>query len=151
MARTIRLFLESLRSPQFWSIFLVGLGLSAFALSFIDFSQWGIAPRCLFYEATGLHCPGCGTSRSLHSLADGDWQGFIAFQPLLPLFFLAITYHLVFAGGIFKRFLKGRKSLLYHPRIGVVIALLVLSYWVLRNLPFEPFELLAPGGLLKVF
>jgi len=32
----------------------------------------GFYPRCLFHEATGLQCPGCGGLRATHLLLRGD-------------------------------------------------------------------------------
>lgn len=32
-------------------------------------------PDCLFYEATGLLCPGCGATRSALALNERDWLG----------------------------------------------------------------------------
>lgn len=39
---------------------------------------------CIFYEVTGLYCPGCGGIRSVRALLRGDiWQSFINYPPTL--------------------------------------------------------------------
>jgi len=37
--------------------------------------RYGFYPRCPFFEATGLLCPGCGGTRALAALLRGDIVG----------------------------------------------------------------------------
>lgn len=37
-----------------------------------DPSQYGIFPKCYFYQLTGLQCPGCGFQRMFHAILHGD-------------------------------------------------------------------------------
>ena len=45
-------------------------------------------PPCMFYAATGWHCPGCGLTRCLHALAHGDLPQAMAMNPLLLVLML---------------------------------------------------------------
>jgi Protein of unknown function (DUF2752) len=46
-------------------------------------------PRCWLYQTTGIKCPGCGATRALHALLNGDlqtaWRQNPLFVALLPL------------------------------------------------------------------
>ena len=46
-------------------------------------------PSLCFYEATGLACPGCGTTRAGVFLLQGQVLDSLRMQPALPLFLLA--------------------------------------------------------------
>jgi hypothetical protein len=91
---------------------------------------------------TGLHCPGCGALRGLYELAHGHLLTAIGMNPLvfigLPVL---IGFHLVQKRrrqeGIFE-------SLLARPAFAWAALAVVVLYWILRNLPFYPFTLLAP-------
>jgi len=55
------------------------------------------APPCLFHEVSGLPCPGCGMTRALAALLQGDLARSFALHPLaLPV--LAGWLLLAFAG-----------------------------------------------------
>jgi hypothetical protein len=102
-----------------------------------------ILPPCPFLWATNCYCPGCGAARAFHSLARGDFGAAIGYNPLLVLALPVFGYfYLSFLGGeLFGRRLPFPKSLnAFAWLIPVVIGL----YWVLRNLPWEPFTWLAP-------
>jgi hypothetical protein len=101
----------------------------------------GILPKCFFHELTGLYCPGCGVQRSLHALLNGDILAainynllFILFLPLIIYFILALTW--------------GKKhpasSFIYKPIFSFTVVIVVVSFWVLRNIPVTPFSWLAP-------
>lgn len=102
-------------------------------------------PRCLFHDATGLHCPGCGNTRAAHALLHGDVLE--AFRQnaytLLALPFLAVAawrswYAWVCPERAKPSRLKWRQS---HTLVAVWGLML---FWILRNLPWAPFAWLAP-------
>jgi hypothetical protein len=102
----------------------------------------GIFPRCPFHALTAMYCPGCGSQRALHALLNGELMHAITLNPLLVLSmgFFGVE------GGIWLLQHKGSNvrtlsSRRYTPWIvfGVVAV-----FWVLRNIPAEPFTVLAP-------
>ena len=103
-------------------------------------------PRCLFHTATGLHCPGCGTTRCLHALLHGQLRQAFAYNALV---LLALPFLLFWAarwGLAFPRGTPLRARPL--PRWAYVVLLgAVLGFWVLRNLNVPPFDGLAPHQL----
>lgn len=54
--------------------------------------------QCPFKFATGWNCPGCGSSRALNALSQGEWLRAFSLNPFLFFIFS------VFAGGIFYLF-----------------------------------------------
>lgn len=100
-------------------------------------------PVCLFHALTGLHCPGCGTGRGLRLILSGHILQGLRQNPLLGL---VIPY-------AFALNLEAALTLLGRPGLvpadpgrtfrGLLVAS-VLAYAILRNLPFPPFNLLAP-------
>ena len=104
-------------------------------------------PKCMSYLLTGLHCPGCGTTRAMHALLNGDVRQAVAYNPLA---LVAVPYiGLTLVRGLWHWAWGTRPR--PGPRLpgwawGIVTAL-VVAFWVLRNVPVEPFTLLAPHEL----
>jgi drug/metabolite transporter (DMT)-like permease len=104
-------------------------------------SQHNFYPVCLFHEATGLLCPGCGSLRALHQLLHGNVADAFRFNPLLVL-----SLPLVLAMTV--RFLAQKtepQSPRVRLRLGWMWALLavLVVFGVLRNLPLAPLSWLA--------
>ena len=93
-------------------------------------SKW--LPKCLFHEVTGLFCPGCGNTRALHALLHGQILVSLRYNPLLIPAALTVLL-LVMRPG-----LAARRSVAWS------IAVVVITFAILRNLPWMPFTLLAP-------
>jgi hypothetical protein len=54
-------------------------------------------PRCLFHEATGLFCPGCGATRALAALLHGHITEALHLNLLIVMLVPVATLYLVFA------------------------------------------------------
>ena len=128
---------------------LVGIGLPCACVALALLFLWlGKTPPCVFYEATGLYCAGCGTGRSLLALLHGRLYAAFRYQPLLILSLPVILY---LCAKLYISFVFGRDLLpfpaLRARAIGWTVLGVVIGYWILRNLPFFPFYYLAPTSI----
>ena len=128
---------------------IVGIGAPILAISMAAvFGLTGKTPPCIFYQLTGLHCPGCGTGRSLLALLRLDFYSAFRYQPLFFLTYPLIGYYLM---KWYLEFLTGR-PLFPTPKItknwpAYLLISAVLLYWVLRNIPIAPFIWLSPTSV----
>lgn len=99
-------------------------------------------PSCMFHQITGLYCPGCGMTRALHALVQGDVAQAVAMNALLPV--LALALPLLVLQGLGYRLPLPRRALAALTSAKFWLPLLG-GFWVLRNLPWPPFSWLAPG------
>ena len=89
-------------------------------------------PKCIFHEMTHLYCPGCGVTRAYYSLLHGDFAMAFRYNPMVfPLVTMAVLI------AIFPRL--SRTNYVIVPLLIVII-----TFWIVRNLPWYPFTLLAP-------
>ena len=89
-------------------------------------------PKCLLHQTTGLHCPGCGATRALAALLHGDLRRSLANNLLLIpalIAFLTALWH---------------PKLLENRRLTAGALAVLILFAILRNLPWQPFCLLAP-------
>ena len=91
-------------------------------------------PRCWLHENTGLLCPGCGSTRALHALLNGEFRAAWRFNPLAVL-------GVPLAGAFAIRQVRGLWTGRWWPNpLGnryVIACLLgtVFGFGVLRNVP----------------
>ena len=99
-------------------------------------------PPCPSHWLTGLYCPGCGATRALHALLHGDLERAFSMN---PVFVMAMPVVVLL---IFHQLTKLPEKLIIIAQIfsdARPWAFVLISYAVLRNLPWYPFNLLAPG------
>jgi hypothetical protein len=103
-------------------------------------------PRCQLHSVTGLHCPGCGTTRALHAAMHGQVAQAFAYNALafavVPVVGLALVRSL-------WAWFRDRPGPSAHAasRWTLVLFVALLVYGVLRNIPCDPFTILAPHEL----
>ena len=100
-------------------------------------------PTCPFLSLTGCYCPGCGTLRALYVLLHGDVIGALGYNVLavLSLPFIAYSY----GSGAMRAFgLRAPRPAFVHPYLIWALLLAIVAYWITRNLPFVPLNVLAP-------
>ena len=108
-----------------------------------------IFPPCPLRYFTGLYCPGCGSLRAIHALLQGDLRQAWAMNALTVTMLPFIGYGLI---SEIHRHFRGR------PMPGMMmpaswiraLCVLIVLFGVARNLPFYPFNLLAPGALVHL-
>lgn len=91
-------------------------------------------PKCPFLMATGYQCPGCGSQRAVHSLLHANIGSALkqnAFMVLaIPYIFLGI--YLQYLGGRLRH--PGLERVFYGRWSAVVLLVVIIAYWILRNL-----------------
>ena len=121
---------------------LMPAGVAAGALILYKF---GNPIPCMFYKFTHLHCPGCGTGRALTALTHFHFLEALGYNALLFVFLPFLVYYAVkfyISFVFFKGQLKTFGQMSITANISIMTGLFI--YWVLRNLPWSPFNLLAP-------
>ena len=124
---------------------LLGLGApAAIALVCLGVYSGRLSVPCVFYETTGLYCPGCGSGRAIYALLHGRVRE--AFFDNMLLFVLGIPS----AGILGAEYLRlvfprlGIKPVFVSRAAAVICAAMVFGFWIARNIP--ALAILAPGG-----
>lgn len=127
----------------------VAVGL--YVLAVVPPTQSSIYPGCQLYQLTGLHCPGCGTTRALHALLNADPEQALAYNPFAFVALPLLAWFLVqsFWFWFWDRPLPPRTRTFWTRYGPLVIGGLLLAYAILRNVPIYPFTLLAPHELAR--
>lgn len=100
----------------------------------VDPNQPGHYPMCPFLYFTGCYCPGCGTLRAVHALVHGHLGEALGFNPLTVIMMPVLA-----CGWLrwLSRAARGRTDGQYvHPALLYGWVVLILVFWVVRNLPF---------------
>jgi len=115
-------------------------------LYFVPPGGSGFYPPCQFHLITGLHCPGCGTTRCLSAFVHGDFAQAAAYN-VVSLFLMPAATAWLFFGWF--QVLRGRPFPVWFftPLFLRWFVIMFLAFGVLRNLPLYPFTLLAPHTL----
>ena len=123
-----------------FSIFIIAAGAILLLYFFVE-PRNGILPKCFFHELTGLYCPGCGVQRSFHALLNGHILTAIDYN-LLFILFLPLIIYFILAFALGKK--HPYSSFIYKSTFSFTVVIVVVSFWVLRNIPIMPFSWLAP-------
>ncbi|WP_343522877.1 DUF2752 domain-containing protein [Pedobacter sp.] len=100
-------------------------------------------PECPFHKYLHLDCPGCGSQRAVHALLHLNLQKAMDYNLLLVLSLPILILQLFFK--IYAYFTKRNLVLRfwYNPNTPKIIFVIVMIFWIARNLPFIPFKYLA--------
>lgn len=100
--------------------------------------RFDIGIPCVFYEITGLYCPGCGITRLCLSLFEGDVYQAFRYNPIifidLPISFILFVLNIFF---------KNNKNIKKITDVIIIfLATITIIFGVIRNIPI--FSFLAP-------
>lgn len=120
---------------------IIGVAVLFFVL---DPNKHDIFPQCLFHSLTGGYCPGCGSQRALHNLLHLNFAGVVGNNFLFLPAALLILYH--YTHPVLNRVFSIKlPNLFYKKATPWIIFGVVILFWILRNLPWYPFTILAPN------
>lgn len=111
---------------------------------FIDAREKQIFPKCPFHVLTGLYCPGCGSQRAISALLHLDLFSAMRFNVLLIMSLPIIGYSIYASAMNTFTTVKVQQRLFHSVKFIWALAIVVLLFWILRNIPQYPFNLLAP-------
>ena len=89
-------------------------------------------PKCPFFWATGLKCPGCGSQRALHQLLHLDIGAAFRYNACLVAFIPVLLY-LAAAALLRDRYPKLYRAS-HHPAFSWTLLGIILLWWILRNI-----------------
>ena len=121
---------------------LLAIGVGAM-LYILDPREAGNYPVCPFLGVTGHHCPGCGTLRALHQLLYGNPVSALGYNLITVLSLPFLGY--AFVVGALRAFrMPAPGSVFINSQLIWGLVFGVVTFWVLRNIPVEPLQALAP-------
>ncbi|QGY45007.1 DUF2752 domain-containing protein [Maribellus comscasis] len=122
-------------------ILFSGLAVLFFVLDPIENALF---PRCVFHSLTGYYCPGCGSQRAIHSLLHLDFASVVRNNVLFLPAVLLLIYH--YSHPILNKSLNWKlPNIFYLKQTPWIILIVIVLFWVLRNIPNIPFSVLAPN------
>lgn len=98
--------------------------------------QYNIGIPCIFYKITGYYCPGCGITRCIFAILEGNiYEAFKYNQlvfiliPFLSIYFIYNIYIYIFnkENNLFKKI---------PNYIYIILLIITISYGILRNIGY---------------
>jgi len=128
---------------KYIGMLILGIGL-AFLYFYINPSTVNFLPKCTLYQTTGIYCPGCGSQRATHHLLNLNITGVLQQNILFVAGLIIFGYYLTIK-GVNYFFKKNIYLYTQNKKVQIAIFLFILVFWILRNIPEYPFNLLAPN------
>lgn len=100
----------------------------------IDFVKrlFGLGLPCMFHTITGLYCPGCGGTRAVKSLLQGDLRMSVQYHPLI-LYIAAVAIAEVISLAISRIFHRPELYIRRYSTAVFVGAGIVVLNWLFKN------------------
>jgi hypothetical protein len=108
-------------------------------------AKYGFFPQCPFHKFTGFDCPGCGSQRALHALLHGNFREAAGYNLLMIISIPFLSVHFFYKLKSFFLKKEIRWGVIYHPLTPRIIFVVVIVFWITRNIPATPFSYLSAG------
>lgn len=130
---------------------IIIIGIAVIVLSLLYFfypaTKNSFHPSCVFRSVTGLNCPGCGSQRAISALLRVDFLQAVSYNILLVISLPFVLYSaIIFTLNAFRK--EQIQQKLFHQNWFIkLVFIVVILFWILRNIPQYPFSLFAPHEL----
>jgi len=116
------------------------------SLAFLDPAETTFIPMCPCRLLTGLYCPGCGSLRAIHAMTHLRIDRAFGYNPLLVLF---VPLFIWFFAANLVTACWGPEKIKFSlpPAFAKSLLLIIVAYFVIRNIPAYPFTLLQPHSI----
>lgn len=118
---------------------VAGIGAAAGVIYATDPTTPGNLPVLCISKLVGICCPGCGGMRMVYSVLHGDVGAALHYNAIALVLSALCVWSLV---AWTRGRLRGRhmRSWMHWKRTPLVLGIVVGVWFVIRNLPFEPFS-----------
>jgi len=99
----------------------------------VDPNEPGHYPTCPFLAVTGLFCPGCGSLRAVHAMAQGDVVAAVSSNLLAVLAVLPLA--VIWLGWVRRSWRGTPRESVAPPLVLWALLVLVVVFAVVRNMP----------------
>ena len=133
-------------SKSILQIIIVSIAVMGLSLLYFLFpaSTHDFYPKCIFHEMTGYYCPGCGSQRAASALLHGRPGQALGYNLLFVVSLPFILYSaFIFCWNAFST-KKLRQRFFQSPFFVKTVLVIVVLFFILRNIPVRPFRWLAP-------
>ena len=135
-------------APRFGERAIAAIAVVAFVggsgvVTYFDPTTHQFFPVCPLLALTGFACPGCGLTRGFHALFHGDVVTALDFNALIPVWAVIFGYVWVSMLLLAVRG-KGLPMWPTRPNFLWTFMIALVTFGILRNLPFYPFSVLFP-------
>lgn len=110
---------------------IYGVVLGVLLLYYFWVRLTGLAIPCIFHVVTGFYCPGCGITRMLMALAEGNLA--LAYSCNEALFWLAPLALADFIWYHYHYFRYGIQNTRFHKASVVVMLVVLVGFGIWRN------------------
>ena len=121
-----------LRDRRFALVFAGGVGLQI-GLGAMRLHPW----QCPIFSSTGIPCPGCGLTRAMVLLLQGQWRASIQYHAFAPIFLIlgvATLVALLLPASISRPLLHKVEAQERQTKLTVIILTGLILYWLARLL-----------------
>lgn len=95
--------------------------------------------ECFFYKYLGIYCPGCGGTRMIKALFRLDFYQAFRYNPFI---FCCLIFGIIYLVINIILKLLGKKLIIPKERDFIIFTILIISYFLIRNIPL--FDFLIP-------
>jgi hypothetical protein len=108
-------------------------------------TRGALSPGCPFRTVTGYDCPGCGSTRAMYALTQGDPLRAMDHNLLMVLMLPVLAW--AWFGWLRHRLGRRIEAPTLAPQLTFGLAGVLVVFWVARNLPWEPLTWLGSSAV----
>lgn len=97
----------------------------------ISITQLNPSP-CVLYTFFGIYCPGCGGTRAIEYLLQGDFLSSFIYHPVVP--YTAVLMGCYLVSHTLSIMTKGKiKAMLFRPIYLYIMLAVIVLQWIVKN------------------